>query len=618
MTVKRKREEEQFPPPPPPGNPMYENYGFGEQNSAVTGNPAVPTATQGQITDAGGGFMDPIVDTRDRRNIDAGYDVGAWEGLTPDERQRYIDRGGAPSVGTDTGGASADAQQRYGFAGGTLPVSRYMAPEEEDDAGMDPEDENGGGGGSPGGGGGTTTPFHPPTGPGSGPEEGDGGAPPTPPVEPEPEPEDPPPAEPEPEPETKPEPEDPGQGESIPYPYDPITEGEDFYTPPDETGETDPDGDGGPGGIWDWLENMGFSNPEYQTSDIPERDRDPEMAAALKAYALNLLSNPSRYDSDLVRQGMDVVRTRMDRIGRQRRQGAEADIARRGLTTSGLGSQIYEETNRNLQEEEDRALWEINREQANTFAADRASAFAGGMDMNRFEEGQYEYDRDEMSRSRALDLQRYGIDTNAAAQSRADALRAKMFDSESGQRERFFESESEQRRQEFETSNEIRRNEFETETEWRERQDAFEREREETRKGQWEREQQLREDGLSADEARWQADMEFRQKEADKNRVWALLTEWGFENMDVEQIRAILAQQGYDYSDFFGEDGNPIGGRDPADPTGDPPGPSGPGGPGGPGDDGGEDPYGFDGNDDEGDYKNDGDEDRSEDRRREQ
>lgn len=144
---------------------------------------------------------------------------------------------------------------------------------------------------------------------------------------------------------------------------------------------------------------------------------DPDAYNAwLSDYIKNNMANPSRYDSDLVRQGQQVIEDSINRQRQKGRIGLEEYHAGRGLTGSSLESGDMGEFEGQLQSQAQERLFNLGREQANTYAADRGGAFNAAFGFGDQIQSRQAMLMDNDYRNRSLQLQRDGME-------RADADR---------------------------------------------------------------------------------------------------------------------------------------------------------------------------------------------------
>lgn len=162
-----------------------------------------------------------------------------------------------------------------------------------------------------------------------------------------------------------------------------------------ENGENGEDGGGGGGGggggaggtegdgltteeVMEGTEGTGTTQGGLRTYR-PEGERASQMADYLGEYARSAMESPSRYDADVVQQGTKVIEDAINRVRGRGTRSLEDYYAGRGLTGSSLEAEGMSDFEMRLQEEAARRASDLQREQAMTYGADRASAFGFGM-----------------------------------------------------------------------------------------------------------------------------------------------------------------------------------------------------------------------------------------------
>lgn len=138
---------------------------------------------------------------------------------------------------------------------------------------------------------------------------------------------------------------------------------------------------------------------------------DAGFVEALQQRAAEMLRNPSRYSADLVKQGLDVSESYLEKEAQDAERGLDEKMARRGI----LGSTIEWRDNATLaadfQRQRNERAFNLNREQANTWANDVATAGNFGLGVGslarnlgdaRMAEGRYGW---ESNRQTARDLE---------------------------------------------------------------------------------------------------------------------------------------------------------------------------------------------------------------------
>lgn len=138
-----------------------------------------------------------------------------------------------------------------------------------------------------------------------------------------------------------------------------------------------------------------------------------QMGQDLWRNARGAMNDPSRYNAKLVRQGAKVID---DTIARMRKAGTRNVgewAAGRGLIGSSLEGERMTDLEGQLDAKSQEMLFNLRREQANTFANDRGQAFGMGLGSAGFNEGRQTRLGNEDYRNRALDQDRYFGERNA-------------------------------------------------------------------------------------------------------------------------------------------------------------------------------------------------------------
>lgn len=208
--------------------------------------------------------------------------------------------------------------------------------------------------------------------------------------------------------------------------------------------------------------------PKYETPDDAFRAEDS--SAAIKDFATEGLTTPSRYDSSLIQD----ITGQIDADLANRRQFATNEMdefmSQRGMVGSSVEGELRRGLYGDLERQRAERLNELNIQAANTFAQDRAAAAdtafrsgefersLGGDRVNdarfrsEFGQGQYESDREYQTNTliqeRALDLQEKGMDLeNAREQARLEIQQEQFRSEQEQQKEMFDVSMTETRQQ---------------------------------------------------------------------------------------------------------------------------------------------------------------------------
>lgn len=152
----------------------------------------------------------------------------------------------------------------------------------------------------------------------------------------------------------------------------------------------------------------------YQTA--PGTFQGEALSGDLTRFAREGLANPSRYDAGLVRQGLSVADAELEKKGAAAERGLDDKMASRGL----LGSSVELDENYGLRAELERQrqarAFELNREQATTYAQDRSAAggmalgvgeFQRGLGKDRAQENQFAWGANRQAGRDAEDDRRY-------------------------------------------------------------------------------------------------------------------------------------------------------------------------------------------------------------------
>ena len=155
--------------------------------------------------------------------------------------------------------------------------------------------------------------------------------------------------------------------------------------------------------------------PEAQTMAATSTPAPQGSAASpdLMQYAAQWMANPSRFDNEMVQQGMQAVNAEAERGKDEASKALDEKMASRGLVGSSIEGDATAKMLSQIEDDRLRRMWEINVTQAQTQAADRQAA------------GQFALGVQGQSGSQAL--QQRALDLQAQGMSQAEALeRARM------------------------------------------------------------------------------------------------------------------------------------------------------------------------------------------------
>ena len=173
-------------------------------------------------------------------------------------------------------------------------------------------------------------------------------------------------------------------------------------------------------GVGDEVSGAADQVPTYDTPEGGLQGGD--VADDLSDLAGEAMANPSRWDIDMVRQGMGVI----DRDLSEKREDAVAGLdefnASRGRTGSSFEGQDRRELTEDLEGQRMQRLWDLSESMAATQAGDRESAARIGEQAGRFERDlgldvmNEERYKSEFLRLTTEDARRYGLDVRALDQ----------------------------------------------------------------------------------------------------------------------------------------------------------------------------------------------------------
>jgi hypothetical protein len=226
----------------------------------------------------------------------------------------------------------------------------------------------------------------------------------------------------------------------------------------------------------DFYQGVNLNIPQVSAGSARQENRAvDEYQQYLMDQARLAIENPSRYDAELVQQGMDVIDQQIAEMRRTGTQRIDERMAHRGLAGSSLEAEQHGMHEAALDRTANERAFQLAQDQARTWAQDRSSAFGMGLGA-----GQQAMTRDQQLmqqdlQNRALQLQAQGMNQDAALrQARLE------YDMQHGAADMGLRREAMLQDQHFR-----------------------------------QRELELREQGLDADDARWQAELEFRQRQHD-------------------------------------------------------------------------------------------------------
>jgi len=91
------------------------------------------------------------------------------------------------------------------------------------------------------------------------------------------------------------------------------------------------------------------------------------------------MNNPSRYDADLVKRGMEVIQAEIDRMSKTGMRNISEQMAARGLTGSSLEGFAASDLQGELGRYGNERAFNLAQDQARTWAQDSSTAFGMGL-----------------------------------------------------------------------------------------------------------------------------------------------------------------------------------------------------------------------------------------------
>ena len=116
-----------------------------------------------------------------------------------------------------------------------------------------------------------------------------------------------------------------------------------------------------------------------EVTDRPAEGPDPYadsggIRGELEQFAREGLDAPSRYDNELVRQGMELADRELSQQGQRARRDLDEFASSRGIVGSNIELEEHRRLGEGLEAQRAQRLFDLNREQAMTAAQDRTSA----------------------------------------------------------------------------------------------------------------------------------------------------------------------------------------------------------------------------------------------------
>lgn len=139
-----------------------------------------------------------------------------------------------------------------------------------------------------------------------------------------------------------------------------------------------------PGAGYEVAKNFGFGQPVLKApgSEVTAQAGAPAGGSTqgyLEGGLNDWLNNPSRYGSDVVKQGASVIEQSLAKLRKQGNQSIAENAASRGLVGSSVEQENMLDYEAELQRQGQERLFNLQREQANTYGADRSASIAAGL-----------------------------------------------------------------------------------------------------------------------------------------------------------------------------------------------------------------------------------------------
>jgi len=265
----------------------------------------------------------------------------------------------------------------------------------------------------------------------------------------------------------------------------------------------------------------------------PEQRGGP--SRQLRQFASDWMSSPTRYTADVVKQAMEAVEAQMARVRQDQGNQLDAWLAHRGILASTPGAELTQDQIDRMGEQESREYLSILMDQARTYSQDMAAAGGMGLGVDTLSQRAVEHEDNVRLQSRALDLQKYGIDAQTSLGMARLQQDSQQFGVDAAIRNRALDLQQQgmgldeayrRARLEWDKSQDITRNE-----QW-ERSFGFEQAKEGTRQSEWEqpfgRDKQRWGEELDWDKQKWGEELDWGKQKWGEELDWKK-QQWGEE-----------------------------------------------------------------------------------------
>ncbi len=159
---------------------------------------------------------------------------------------------------------------------------------------------------------------------------------------------------------------------------------------------------------------LGVQAPSLDTPAMQTAGEQSEVQAALEAAVLDMMQNPSRYDSSVVQAGMDVIESSLASMREEGYRGLGEHYADRGLLGSTIESGGMVRYESDLQQIAAQQAAALLREQALAYGQDQSTALNAALGVSGQEIQREAMESDRNFQQMQLDLQREGLEKEDA------------------------------------------------------------------------------------------------------------------------------------------------------------------------------------------------------------
>src|SRR3990172_4004419 len=165
------------------------------------------------------------------------------------------------------------------------------------------------------------------------------------------------------------------------------------------------------------------TQPVVDTSKTTFKPGNQDRVDTLWNYGQNAMNNPSRYDADLVKQGMKSIEDAIARMSKTGMRNISEQMAARGLTGSSLEGFAAADLQSELGRYGNERAFNLAQDQARTWAQDSSTAFRMGLGATGLGEQIDSRLASNRFQQQGLDLQGRGLDIQEKGQGMDEAYR---------------------------------------------------------------------------------------------------------------------------------------------------------------------------------------------------